>query len=86
MGGGCLSRILGASLLLCNVKRANVRGTGSVMPICSFYSKTNIVIPTCTSDMFPSRSSPRSLLADVVELKRWGERCLGLPRVAVRRT
>ena len=73
MGGGCLSHMLGASLLLRNVvKQANVRGTGSSMPICSFYCKTNIVIPTCTSDMFPSRSSPRSLLADVVELKGCG--------------
>ena len=87
MVSGCLSCILGASLLLCNVvKRANVRGTGSVMPICSFCSETNIVIPTCTSGIFPSRSSPCSLLANVVELKGWGERCLGLPGVAARCT
>ena len=50
----CLSRALGGSLLLCNVVNVGfVRRTGNYMPICSFYYKTNIVILTCTSDIFP---------------------------------
>ena len=34
------------------------------MPICGFYSKTNIVILTCTSDFIP-------LLERVAELNWW---------------
>ena len=46
--------MLGASLLLCNVvNRAIVRCTGVVCQYVVFILKTNIVIPTCTSDILP---------------------------------
>ena len=38
------------------------------MPICSFYFKTNIVIPTCTSDILPP-VLPLSLLTNNVEIE-----------------
>ena len=52
--GSCLSLLLGASLLRGNVvNQVRVRYTGRRRPICSFYIKTNIVIPTCVSDDCP---------------------------------
>ena len=57
MGGfSCLSRLLGAlpsSMVMWLIGLKSDPQVGS-MPICSFYDKTNIVIPTCGSDG-PSR-------------------------------
>ena len=40
------------------VNRAIVISTGRMMPICSFYIKTNIVIPTCRYDRSPALLAP----------------------------
>ena len=53
------------------------------MPICSFFYKTNIVIPVHQLLSLPS--SPLTHVA-VVELVCEGERQLGMPSGAARRT
>ena len=53
------------------------------MPLCSFYSKNNIVIPLHQLISFPS--SPLTHVS-VVELECEGERRLGNLRGAARRT
>ena len=46
------------------------------MPICSFYYKTDIVIPTCVSDDFPP-VLPSHVSYLMIELMGEGERCQG---------
>ena len=55
------------------------------MSICSFYYKTNIVILTCTSDIFPP-DLPSLPIFEVEELTGYYGSQLGLPVVAARRT
>ena len=66
MGGVCLSHTLGVSLLLRNVvNRAMSNVQVMSMPMYSFHIKTNIVIPTCTSDRFsPALPSLAFLLTE----------------------
>ena len=65
----------GLTLLLGNVvNRAKVGDTGRIMPICSFYIKTNIVIPTCVSDdSLPASPSLVRLCVYELVLLGWGE-------------
>ena len=64
IGGACLSRTLGASLLCNVVNRALSDGQVKCMPICSFHIKTNIVILTCPSDRFPPVLPSLAYVAD----------------------
>ena len=48
------------------------------MPLCSFYNKTNIVILTCTSDIFPP-VLPSPMLRTYEELSVVGALHLFLP-------
>ena len=74
IGGACLSHTLGASLLVCNVvNRAMSDVQIKCMPICSFHIKTNIVIPTCTSDRFPPVLPSLAYVADIEELTEKSE-------------
>ena len=62
----CPVRWLG-SLLLCNVVNRAVSVVQVLcMPIWSFYDKTNIVILSCTTDIFPP-VLPTYLLADAAQ-------------------
>ena len=80
IGGVCLSRTLVASLLLCNVVNWTMSDVQvKCMPICSFYIKTNIVIPTCTSDRFPPVLPSLAYVADIEELTGKGDWNLFLP-------
>ena len=59
------------SLLLCNVVNRAVSVVQVIcMPIWSFYDKTNIVILTCTTDIFPP-ILPTCLLIAAVDKVRW---------------
>ena len=69
LGCACLSRTLGASLLLCNVVNQAMSDVQvTCMPICSFHIKINIVILTCTSDRFPPVLPSLAYVADIEEL------------------